>query len=125
MPKMIDYPKLDIDAWFAERGRVLSPSQKAERRIVFALCQYLGEHGFPVIAVDDGYERTRVEDTKSAMELVFNLEMSHLIVKGRHSVLLVCGNGEDIISDWSYSEGDSDGFNACMNAFCKKLDEVF
>jgi hypothetical protein len=34
-----------------------------------------------------------------------------------HGVLLVMGNGEDIISDWSYSEGDADRFNAAMEAF--------
>lgn len=34
-----------------------------------------------------------------------------------HGVLLVLGNGEDVISDWNYSEGDADGFNAAMDAY--------
>lgn len=34
-----------------------------------------------------------------------------------HAVLIVLGNGEDCISDWSYKSGDADGFNAAMEAF--------
>ncbi len=34
-----------------------------------------------------------------------------------HAVLLICGNAEDIISDWSYSDGDADGFNKAVSAF--------
>jgi hypothetical protein len=32
-------------------------------------------------------------------------------------VLLVLGNDMDIVSDWNYSEGDADGFNAAMEKF--------
>jgi hypothetical protein len=36
---------------------------------------------------------------------------------GEHGVLLVLGNGEDVISDWNYFDDDHDGFNAAMQAF--------
>lgn len=34
-----------------------------------------------------------------------------------HGVFLVLGEGEDIVSDWNFTEGDPDGFNAAMEAF--------
>lgn len=34
-----------------------------------------------------------------------------------HGVLLVLGNGVDLISDWNFTEGDRDGFNKAMDAF--------
>jgi hypothetical protein len=37
--------------------------------------------------------------------------------KAEHGVLLVLGNGEDVISDWNYFSDDRDGFNAAMAAF--------
>lgn len=36
---------------------------------------------------------------------------------GEHGVLLVLGNGEDIISDWNFTEGDPDGFDRAISAF--------
>ena len=33
-----------------------------------------------------------------------------------HGVLLIGGNGVDVISDWGYSTDDTDGFNAAMEA---------
>jgi hypothetical protein len=38
-----------------------------------------------------------------------------------HGVLLVLGNGFDIISDWNYTDGDPDGFNAVMDVYAKKV----
>lgn len=34
-----------------------------------------------------------------------------------HGVLLVLGNGEDVISDWNFHDGDEDGFDAAMGKF--------
>ena len=34
-----------------------------------------------------------------------------------HAVYLVLGNDLDIISDWNFTDGDPDGFNAAMEAF--------
>lgn len=63
------------------------------------------------------------------MELIFNLDevslrfipvsCSQLKSKAEyeHGVLLVLGNGCDIVSDWNYTEGDPDGFSAAMDKF--------
>ena len=34
-----------------------------------------------------------------------------------HGVLLILGNGCDVVSDWNYTEGDPDGFAKAMDAF--------
>src|SRR5262245_5164992 len=34
-----------------------------------------------------------------------------------HGVLFIMGNREDVLSDWSYSEGDADGFRKAVDAF--------
>jgi hypothetical protein len=54
------------------------------------------------------------------MEIIFDLDVSRpYFEKGDkfHSVVLVCGNGEDILSDWNFAEGDADGFDAVMRTF--------
>ena len=55
------------------------------------------------------------------MEHVFAVDESSLRFQkpgfNVHGVLLVGGNGVDIISDWNYTDGDPDGFSACMDAF--------
>lgn len=58
------------------------------------------------------------------MEAVFAVDEVLLFVKSKvrrgsrtHWIKLVGGNGEDIISDWGFSDGDPDGFNAFMESF--------
>lgn len=124
-------PKLRIDAELAVlRGRRggsvdLRPEQKIERRIVYALCRHLIANGFKVWGLFDGEEFVSLKDeaqpVQEAMELVFNLDESSLRFykegHGAHGVLLVTGNGMDIICDWNYTDGDPDGFDAVMQAF--------
>lgn len=118
----VKVPDLDHDAYMLDRfGRKVSANGRIERRIVAALMAHLGPEGFSVRSVWDGEERTEVTTVKAAMELIFNLDEAHLNV-GRdgekpHWILLVLGNGQDIISDYSYREGDPDGFSALMDAF--------
>jgi len=95
-----------------------------ERRIVAGLIAHVERAGFKLHSVFDGEKTTRTRDAKSAMELIFNLDEASLrffkserFAAGWHGVLLVLGNGEDIVSDWNYFADDRDGFNAAMDAF--------
>jgi hypothetical protein len=114
-----------------------------EKRIVRALIRHMRAKGWAVFAVFDGdgtrYPRFEAE----VMAEVFNLDevslrfakAEHLARMARpavdgdglndwgprgvpvHGVLLVLGNGEDVLSDWNYTEGDPDGFDAAVKAF--------
>lgn len=134
MKTRVSVPALDHDKMMAERfNHKVSADGYLERRIVAALICHMDRHGFHVHSVYDGEEETRFEretakQPKSAMELIFNLDEASLRFvrktdtrKGNaadwHGVLLILGNGEDIISDWNFYDGDRDGFNAAMEAF--------
>lgn len=115
-------PALDHDAMMLERfGRRVTATGRLERRIAAALLDHVQAKGFTLVGVDDGDEVTAATSTKAAMELIFNLDEARVVVANaagtRHVILLVLGNGEDIISDWNYGTGDPDGFNAAMDAF--------
>lgn len=125
MVKRIAVPTLEIDReMLTKYGRKVSPTGRLERRIVATLIAHLATKGFELHSVYDGEVETKVHQTKGAMELVFNLDEASLRfhpypgdMTKWHGVLLVMGNGEDIISDWNYSQGDADGFNAAMESF--------
>lgn len=120
---MFKTPALEHDAMMLKRfGQSVSPQGKLERRIVANLIAHIEKAGFKVHSVYDGDEEIRVKDMKSAMELIFNLdEVSLRFYKTKpsewHGVLLVLGNGVDIVSDWNFFDGDRDGFDAAMQAF--------
>ena len=120
-------PVLDIDLIAANSyGRQVIPRGRLERRIVANLIEHLIQYGFHVHSVFDGDEEIRVNGTKAAMELIFNLDEASLrfYQGGRanwHGVLLVLGNGVDIVSDWNYFADDHDGFNKAMDAFDAEL----
>lgn len=117
-------PELDHDAMMAKRfGHTLTARMRVERLIVWRLLEHLAANGFRVTAIDSD-DRERVRTPKAAMELIFDLDDSRVVVSKpggpEHTVLLILGNGgmgEDLISDWTYTEGDPDGFNAAMDAF--------
>ena len=130
--KALETPSLDIDARIAAlRGQPLKLSMREtlERRIVFALCAHLQHEGFRLIAVCDGEKREPATTAKDAMELIFDLDEVLLQVQkpgaDEHVVLLIPGNGEDIVSSWSFTDGDPDGFDAAMDAFFDRLAELF
>ncbi len=114
-------PSLDHDAMMREKfGHEVSANGRLERRIVAALCAHLGALGWSPFIVDDGDRKTPVHDTKSAMELLFNLDDAWLGFNkdGReHYVRLVFGNGVGVVSDWTFTSGDVDGFNAALDSF--------
>lgn len=127
MPKTIEVPDLDHDAMMENRyGRRVGVRGRLERRIVAALCAHMAERGWLAHSVRDSdgerpVNATKEHPAKDAMELIFNLDESRLVFsngKGaRHAVLLIGGNGIDIVSDWGFAHGDGDGFNAAMRAF--------
>lgn len=118
-----------------------------ERRIVQQLLRHMAARGWVPYCNDDGGAHVYcVANEAAAMKTVFSVDESRLHFipasvaascppKGTankdarkqwrenfadascHAVLLICGNGEDIISDWSFADGDADGFNAAMEAF--------
>lgn len=123
-------PTLDIDRKMLNKyGRKVSPNGRIERRIVAALIAHMEAQDFLVTTVFDGEETTGVSGAKEAMELIFNLDEASLRFQyhkngdrkrpmfKQHGVLLILGNGEDIISDWNYMLGDHDGFNLAIQAF--------
>lgn len=114
-------PDLDHDAKMLKQfGHKVSPNGKLERRIVAALIAHMGEHGWTPLEVSDGDETMQAADAKAAMELIFNLDWARLWFTkdgARHWVLLVMGNGCDIVSDWGYFTNDPDGYNAALEAF--------
>lgn len=123
--KRIEAPDLDIDKWFAERG---SPQKSlhaiGERRVAANIINFLMENGWTPCAMDnlDHPEDNPVNDLKSAMELIFNLDEARLMFKNdkgrRHYVFFVRGNSpEELISDWSYAHNEDDNFNTVMQAF--------
>ena len=103
----------------------LNINGKIERRIVWNLLNTLAAAGFNVWGVDDGdgLNKSVRLDARAAMEAIFAVDDAWLYVKkpGRgnseHGIKLVGGNGEEIISDWTYSTDDKDGFNAFMQGF--------
>ena len=114
-------PALAIDKALYLDG-IIPLTDKVERRIVWGLIAHLARYGFALHSVNDGEEVTRIHEPKAAMELIFNVDEVSLRFspsgKGPwHGVLLVLGNGEDIVSDWNYYADDRDGFNKAMEAF--------
>lgn len=113
-------PALELDK-ILYKNRPMLPHTKRERRIVWNLFKHLSTEGWFPTSTWDGEEEEKTNSPKHAMEFIFNLDSVHVFVKkdGQkpHSIFLVLGNGIDIVSDWTYSQTDSDGFNALMDKF--------
>lgn len=115
-------PELDHDVMMLSRfGSKVHPEGRLERRIVWNLFAHLEEKGFQVARVYDGEEFMKVKTPKDAMELIFNLDEVSVrvnkIARPEHGILLILGNGIDVLSDWNYTIGDPDGFSAAMDEF--------
>lgn len=100
---------------------LLDSDQEFERRIVAALMRYLESKGFEITGVNDEGEHYNTNDPAVAMGHIFAVSMANLYVRmdgfGAHSILLIPSNGEDMISDYSYSDDDMDGFENAMKNF--------
>lgn len=118
-----EVPALDHDAMMKRKyGTKVSARGKLERRIAWNLLKHLEASGFKVTSLDDSDNLTNLTgDPKEVMELLFDLDEADIYVKkGRHhehAIRLIFGNGVDMISDYTFAEGDADGFEALMNAF--------
>lgn len=101
---------------------------KLEETIIKNLCSHLTKHGFTIPGVDDGGVYTKTSDTDVILDTVFSVGEAWIRVRkpgfARHSIMLIPGNGEDIVGDHSYSEGDPDGFERAMNEFMTEHIEV-
>jgi hypothetical protein len=111
-----------------------------EKRIVRGLIRHMKKAGFSPFRVNDGGEMIYVDGSeRRAMNAVFAVDESSLrfaptevanrllrdeAIEREHGVLLICGNGIDIISDWTFTDGDPDGFNAAMDAYSDKVNEI-
>lgn len=116
-----------------EAGKYLPAHCYVERRIVANLIAHMQRAGFSVRNVYDGEDVHQIrnghapEAIKKAMEHIFavdesslrfrKIEADHAKQWPAHGVLLIGGNGVDIISDWNYTDGDPDGFSTAMDAF--------
>lgn len=107
-------------------GRSIPARCKLERRIVWNLLKHLHANGWEPVMVDDGGDENPVTRTPEAvMDAVFAVDDSHLYVRKQiteksgmtHWIRLIGGNGIDMICDYSYSNGDANGFSAVMEAF--------
>lgn len=135
MTRLLNAPKLQIDQTLADIRKEplnVSPSRKLEQRIVATLCKEMRAAGWDVWQIDDGGDDMEpVHTAQEAMEHVFNLDECWLYFRKQttqgwvdHPVLLICGNGADIISDWRFTDGDADGFSALMDAFGNKYQQT-
>lgn len=115
-PATVEVPALDGD----DKHTIL-PHVLLERRIVANLIAHMQAAGFEIKYVFDTEEEVQCTTTKEAMEAIFAVDLAHLHMqkKGfkRHFIMLVLGNGFDIISDYSYTPGDPDGWIVAVDSF--------
>lgn len=114
-------PALAIDKYFRDAGYPpLTGDQRLERQIAWTLLHNMAaEYEGITMHIDDGDDDTDcVGESRmlDAMELVFNLDEA-VVRFGRAWVLLICGNGRDMISDY----GSSDRTNRAVEATYSQL----
>lgn len=116
-------PTLDIDK---QLGPVDNHG-RWEREFIYRLLNHIIKGGYTIHAVHDGDGMNRVQSLKGAMELVFNLDECKIVIRSGmayHWVYIVRGNEVfELVADYSFSDSDADGFEACMEAFNKISDE--
>jgi hypothetical protein len=109
-------PTLDID-----KGRKLSPSMVLQRRISANLLDYLNERGWMVEQVSCDGDDWPAHTAKDAMELIHDLDYSDLTFmdadQNSHGLRLIPSNEFEMITDWTFTKGDADGFNAVVEGF--------
>lgn len=109
-------PKLDIDQAYRDGGWRPKASHVIERQIAWALLHCLvAEFPDKPLAVYDGGETIKCADPKAAMEAIFAVDEA-VIRLGAQWVLLVMGNGEDVVSDYGVNPKVESAVNAAMVA---------
>lgn len=97
-----------------------------EKQIVTKLIEMLDEAGWKLKWVSEEDFELTVKDSKEALETIFDLEQPSIIFQknGRtHGVLLIPGNGVDIVSDYSFNP--SDDFDAVLKKHGEWVAENF
>ena len=95
-----------------------------EATMIRSLIRNLKLQGWAPAYVFDGAEQVPVRNETTALDVVFSVDDSTITFrKGaeRQGVKIVLGNGEDCIVDWDYKAGDTNGFDAAMDAITEKL----
>jgi hypothetical protein len=92
-----------------------------EKKIVAALLQHLESNGWSCHKVWDGVEfQENLLTHKDVLDAVFSVDGSRLYVSNKDAetswILLISGNGSDIISDYSLR-----GIDKIMESFCDSL----
>jgi hypothetical protein len=105
---------------------------RMEDAIAQQLVGHLYARGFHAVAVDDGEERHGLKPGQgtpaNVLALANAVDEAHVYFRRvgetpegetwcAHWVFLVFGNDIDVITDYSYSDGDPDGFGEAMEAF--------
>lgn len=110
-------PRLDIDQTYRDGGWRPNADQIIERQIAWALLNCLVAE-FPdrgIVVYDGGEDVQCGADPKAAMEAIFAVDEA-VIRMGRQWVLLVMGNGEDVVSDYGVNPKVEAAINAAMAA---------
>lgn len=113
------------DCYYAHKRLAL------EEKIVRKLIRDMKQEGWtPGWVYTD--EQEKVSTETQTLDAVCSVDESTItFVKGpaskqnRHGVLLVKGNGVDVICDWDFSEGDEDGFSAAMDRVTDAIMEQY
>lgn len=72
----------------------------------------LGEHGWHPLHVFDGEENEKVGSVEEALYVIDSVEYSEVVFcrgASHHTVVLLPGNGRDVICDYSFSSSDDFG----------------
>lgn len=101
-----------------------------ERGVIQKLIRFLKSKDFNLVSVDDGGEVFKNPSEKTALDAVFSVGESWMRFQREgfkpHTVYIVLGNEPDeVISDWSFSEGDPDGFDKTMDNFTNNISSPF
>lgn len=91
-----------------------------EARVMRHFIRYLKKNGWECYKVYDGGENVMVSSEQAAMDAICAVDEAYAYFrkdKKSHYIYFVRGNAPwEVVSDWSYAEGDPDGFNKLMDA---------
>lgn len=100
---------------------------KIERLIVGGLIDMALAEGWDLDSVYDSEEHIATPTKQEAMDAIFAVDDSTVRFRKNGSrlrgVLIVLGNGDDVISDYSYPEADPEGWNGLMERVSAWVDD--
>lgn len=104
-------------------------NSKIERAIVAALVDECSKAGFVPVKVWDGGEYVEATTLDAVIDAVFSVDEStvhfapagDLVRWGKFGVFLVCGNGEDLISD---NHCGNEAFAAAVTKACERASDL-